>query len=113
MKFCDAHHVRHWAQGGETRLDNLVLLCRKHHRSVHEEEYRIRCASDGELRFLRPDGRPIAEAPSLPAVPDDAFTALAKSLIEAGVDPEELGGYPGWDGSALDLAWAVEELALR
>jgi hypothetical protein len=35
-RFVDAHHVRHWAHGGETSLDNLVLLCRHHHRLVHE-----------------------------------------------------------------------------
>ncbi len=34
--WCDAHHVVHWADGGATALDNLVLLCRAHHRSVHE-----------------------------------------------------------------------------
>ena len=34
---CDVHHVEHWADGGATRLDNLVLLCRRHHRAVHEE----------------------------------------------------------------------------
>jgi hypothetical protein len=34
--WCDAHHVRHWADGGETGLRNLVLLCRRHHRAVHE-----------------------------------------------------------------------------
>jgi hypothetical protein len=34
--WCDAHHKVHWADGGETRLDNLVLLCRRHHRAVHE-----------------------------------------------------------------------------
>ena len=33
----DAHHIRHWADGGATALDNLVLLCRRHHRAVHEE----------------------------------------------------------------------------
>jgi hypothetical protein len=33
---CDAHHVEHWAHGGATRLDNLLLLCRRHHRAVHE-----------------------------------------------------------------------------
>ena len=32
----DAHHLRHWADGGPTTLDNLVLLCRRHHRLVHE-----------------------------------------------------------------------------
>jgi 5-methylcytosine-specific restriction protein A len=34
--WCDAHHIRHWAEGGETSLGNLVLLCRPHHRMVHE-----------------------------------------------------------------------------
>ena len=35
-KYCDAHHIRHWARGGETKLDNLSLLCVRHHRAVHE-----------------------------------------------------------------------------
>ena len=35
-QWTDAHHVRHWADGGPTSLDNLVLLCRRHHRAVHE-----------------------------------------------------------------------------
>ena len=35
-QWTDAHHVRHWAEGGSTSLDNLVLLCRHHHRAVHE-----------------------------------------------------------------------------
>ena len=54
LKHCEAHHLKHWADGGETSLDNLVLLCRHHHRAVHEEGYRIERSSDGELRFLRP-----------------------------------------------------------
>ena len=36
QRFVDAHHILHWARGGETELDNLVLLCRHHHRLVHE-----------------------------------------------------------------------------
>ncbi len=35
-RFVDGHHIRHWADGGHTRLSNLVLLCRFHHRQVHE-----------------------------------------------------------------------------
>jgi hypothetical protein len=34
--FCDAHHVQHWAAGGATALHNLVLLCRHHHRTLHD-----------------------------------------------------------------------------
>ena len=39
-RHCDAHHVEHWADGGETRLQNLVLACRFHHRALHEEGFR-------------------------------------------------------------------------
>ncbi len=54
--WCDAHHVVHWADGGPTALSNLVLLCRRHHRMIHE-----RCGfslglEDGRPVFRRPDG---------------------------------------------------------
>jgi hypothetical protein len=39
--FCDGHHLTHWIDGGETNLDNLVLLCRRHHRMVHEGGWRL------------------------------------------------------------------------
>ena len=41
LRFCDAHHIKHWADGGETKLANLLLLCRRHHRAVHEEGFRV------------------------------------------------------------------------
>ena len=65
---CDAHHVRHWADGGETALDNLVLLCRRHHRAVHEEGFRITLDAAGDVQFMRPDGRPFPAAPAAAAV---------------------------------------------
>ena len=58
---CDAHHVRHWADGGPTRLDNLVLLCRRHHRAVHEEGFTVRVGNGGEAEFCWPDGRPFPD----------------------------------------------------
>jgi len=39
--FGQGHHIRHWAHGGPTTLSNLALLCRRHHRAVHEEGYRV------------------------------------------------------------------------
>ncbi len=113
LRFCDAHHVKHWAEGGETRLDNLVLLCRRHHRCVHEEGYRVERGVDGEFRFFRPDGPEIPQAPVLPDVSDRGLAALASTLGEAGVDLDRMPFEPGWDGSALNLAWAVDALRPR
>ena len=41
VAFGQGHHLRHWARGGPTTLSNLTLLCRRHHRAVHEEGYRV------------------------------------------------------------------------
>jgi hypothetical protein len=57
--WCDAHHVVHWADGGATALDNLVLLCRPHHRMVHER-FAVRIQAGGPV-FARPDGSTIRE----------------------------------------------------
>ena len=58
-RYLDAHHVEHWANGGETKLSNLVSFCRFHHRAVHEGGIRIEILDDGALRFVRPDGKVI------------------------------------------------------
>jgi hypothetical protein len=41
-KWCQAHHIREWSRGGPTALDNLTLLCRRHHRVVHHTGWQIR-----------------------------------------------------------------------
>jgi hypothetical protein len=56
-RWVKAHHVRHWARGGGTDLDNLVLLCHAHHRLVHEGGWSIRGRPSDELRFHDPAGR--------------------------------------------------------
>ena len=55
-RFVHAHHIQHWADGGETKLDNLVTLCSQHHRLVHEGGYGVRM-NNGEIEFMRPNGR--------------------------------------------------------
>jgi len=57
--WCDAHHVRHWADGGRTALDNLVLLCRPHHRAIHRG-FRVAMVA-GRPVFSRPDGTPLED----------------------------------------------------
>ena len=53
-EYVDAHHIRHWVEGGETRLDNLVTLCRFHHRQLHRGCFDIRL-NDGSAEILAPD----------------------------------------------------------
>jgi len=45
--FGQGHHIRHWARGGPTTLSNLTMLCRRHHRAVHEEGYQVERQADG------------------------------------------------------------------
>ncbi len=61
-QFLDAHHIEHWCDGGETTLDNLLLLCTHHHTAMHEGGFGLRRAPEG-LYFTRPDGR-LVEGPS-------------------------------------------------
>jgi hypothetical protein len=53
-EWCIAHHILHWADGGPTDLDNLVLLCGFHHRRVHHQGWDIRIAADGHPEFIPP-----------------------------------------------------------
>lgn len=67
-RFLDAHHVAHWADGGATDLTNLVLLCARHHRAVHEDGFTLDPVPErpGHWTFRRPDGTPIPAAPEPP-----------------------------------------------
>ena len=58
-RFVDAHHIQHWSAGGETSLDNLLLLCSRHHRLVHEGGFRIERDHQNHWFFKRPDGRAV------------------------------------------------------
>jgi hypothetical protein len=89
LRFTDAHHVKHWADGGETKLDNLVLLCRFHHRLVHEEGYTAHFPMGEKMYFLDPGMRLIPDAPpsapSLPPAPVETLVAQNRLL---GIEPD-------------------------
>ncbi|WP_433131903.1 DUF222 domain-containing protein [Micromonospora sp. CA-240977] len=53
-RWCDAHHILHWADGGDTSLANAVLLCGHHHRHLHHSEWAVRLAGDGHPEFIPP-----------------------------------------------------------
>ncbi len=112
-RFCDAHHVEPWADGGATSLANTVLLCRRHHRAVHEEGFSMELTSDGEVRFYRPDGRPFPEAPTLPVPAEHPVTALATRLASDGVFVDARATLPDWWGGAVDYGWEIDWLRWR
>jgi len=58
-RFVDAHHIQHWSAGGETSLDNLMLLCSQHHKLVHEGGFAIERDYQDHWFFKRPDGRAV------------------------------------------------------
>jgi len=58
-RYVDGHHIKHWADGGETSLDNLVLLCTRHHRLVHEGGFKIEFDQNKQRFFRRPDGKAV------------------------------------------------------
>ncbi len=99
-RYVDAHHIEHWAAGGETSLENLVLLCRRHHRHVHKSQIAIELDDGGgEPRFIRPDGNVVGERPRVrPPRPLPAAAAPGRSV---------------WTGSGqrLDLGHTVGLLA--
>ena len=113
VSFGQGHHLRHWAQGGPTTLSNLAMLCRRHHRAVHEEGYQVERQPDGELRFRRPDGKPLPEVPPPPAIPDDPIRALRARNEAAGLRLHARTTRPSWLGEPLDVGWAIDVLHPR
>ena len=112
-RLCDAHHVEAWADGGATSLANTLLLCRRHHRAVHEEGFSVELAPDGEARFYRPDGRPLSEAPVLPVSAREPVTALIARLASHGVAVDAGATLPDWWGGPVDYAWEIDWLRWR
>ena len=110
VRFGQGHHIRHWAQGGPTTLSNLAMLCRRHHRAVHEEGYQLDRQADGELRFRRPDGRVLPEVPLPHEVPDDPVQAIRARHDAEGLVLHARTATPGWLGERLDVGWAIDVL---
>ncbi len=110
VRFAEGHHLRHWANGGPTALSNLALLCRRHHRAVHEEGYRVARGPDATLHFRRPDGRPLPEAPPAAPVPADPVEALLARHRAQGLHVTPRTSCPGWLGERLDVGWAIDVL---
>ncbi len=110
VRFGQGHHLRHWAQGGPTTLSNLAMLCRRHHRAVHEEGFQVDRHPDGALRFRWPDGRPLPDVPPPSSVPADPVHVLREVHVAQGLRLHARTACPGWVGERLDVGWAIDVL---
>jgi len=112
-RFTEGHHIKHWANGGETKLGNLITLCGFHHRLVHEGGYGIN-VNDGLFVFTRPDGRRVEENGaqcfrgniSRPSAP------LALSMLnrQQGLEITHDTGRCQWLGERMDYSFAIEAM---
>jgi 5-methylcytosine-specific restriction endonuclease McrA len=112
-RFVQGHHIHHWARGGPTTLSNLVLLCRRHHRSVHEEGYQVEREPSGELRFRLPDGEPLPYVPQAAAVSADPVKLLRARHEAEGLTVHAHTGTPNWHGERLNVGYAIDVLRPR
>jgi HNH endonuclease len=139
-RFVDAHHIHHWAHGGETKPSNLVSLCRFHHRMVHEGRVRVvRCElsvdrkdheaaradiahngqqrtgnswDDGALRFSHPNGKSFDSVAPEHVRPLD-WTRLPAEHEERGIHINDRTAATRWAGESMDYGLAVEVLLDR
>src|SRR5262245_16600259 len=138
-RFTEGHHVKHWADGGETKLSNLVSLCGFHHKLVHEGGFGLTATDDGLFVFTRPDGRRIPECGRNPCttsepgrfsgstlrsesrVPDGTLrmTSFEDSLrfhmerLNPGVTVDAQTSRCKWLGERMDYDIAIEGMQFR
>jgi hypothetical protein len=109
-RHCDAHHVRHWADGGATSRENLMLLCRFHHRLVHEGGYRVEPSHDGGFIFRAKAGWIVPEVPPAPRLRGDVGAALRAAHAGINIDANTA---PRWRGDPMDPDHALRVLRRR
>jgi hypothetical protein len=101
-RYLDCHHIKHWANGGETKPKNLVSLCRFHHHAVHEGGITIEILDDGALRFVKPNGKSVdSVAPGCTQPPGDWSDLPEGTMVNR------------WRGERMDLGLAVEVMFQR
>jgi hypothetical protein len=111
VRFGQGHHIRHWAQGGPTTLSNLAMLCRRHHRAVHEEGFQVERQADGELEFRSPHGHVIPPVPPAPRLLGGApWKILRERDHAADLDLHPHTATPRWLGEPLDVGYAMDVL---
>ncbi len=107
---CDAHHVEHWIDDGETHPRNLLLVCRRHHKYVHEHDFRVELDDDGTARFYDPHNRlipAVGEKPKHAVGTLDGMRARHRDQ-DIHIDPNT--AHPTRNDRPVDYHWIVNRL---
>jgi hypothetical protein len=111
---CEGHHVQHWADGGETKLGNILHACKRHHRCLHEEGFRVELLPNGEARFFNPYGYEIPHVPAPPRVaaetPRGPLAPITDHLERHRILIGPWTGCSSWDGKPVDYQWALDTM---
>ena len=108
--FLEGHHIKHWADGGETSLNNTALLCTFHHRYVHEYGYDIELGPDQRPQFRDPYGRVVTATPPRPAAEDLGWPRIQAMNDPLAIDADTIACQ--WDGKLVDYGTIVGHLVV-
>jgi hypothetical protein len=103
----DGHHIKHWVDGGDTDLENLVQLCRFHHMLIHKGLFKITREDDGTCTYLRANGTVVRQAPRQPR---GDCTSLKSANTARGLRPTASALFPKEANPRADLDWSVLSL---
>ena len=116
-KYLDAHHIQHWADGGETSLGNLVNLCRHHHRLLHREGFSIhveqgRVAREPMMIFSKPSGERVEES-FFPQFSRESAQTSEQALADLVPNLTTATAVTKWRGESCDYQMATQALLQR
>jgi hypothetical protein len=114
----ESHHIEHWADGGETSLDNIAKMCKLHHTQLHRGCFDLRVEpplddqSEAQLVFTTPSGQRI-EADLFPQFPPQVATTAELALRHAAPEVDAKTCVTRWQGESCDYSMAIEGLLRR
>lgn len=109
--YLHGHHITHWANGGATALDNLVLTCDFHHRFLHEYGYCVVLGPDQQPRFYDPRGRLVQAVPE--SRPPSSLGLPSIRRMNAPLNITAKANAPHWDGEPVNYDWVIEDLCRK
>jgi hypothetical protein len=105
--YLEAHHIVHWADGGDTSLQNAVACCSFHHRYVHDYGWSIELHADGP-HFLDRHGRRILDAAPPSRPPDLGWEEILARNAQLQITAST--NEPLWDGARIDYGAVIDDL---